>query len=323
MGISVSESLHRNKRVPRWLACLAVLAASLPGSSGAQAEPTPLDPWKLWNEIYEARATQTIHSAQLSYLRQLYTVSSSTGAEEYFPIALESYTVQGDHYLVESTRYESAEKVSLEGVDIASLVPSETSTYFWNGENLVVFRDVPGSEPIVSISDSPARVPDFASFGRAPGRMPSAKDWDSALKLMGKKLTVKRQATNGEEILILRAGSESDSGYYLDLQVDPARDNAIIASTTKLGGVVVIEEEYRGFSEYDGFYVPHEVIRKNFRIDPSRTSSTLSSKEEFRLVGNAKFNGEITPSELTRPIPEGSEKFEKPERDPAQSGGGG
>ena len=319
----MSESLNLSKLGHWWIACLTVLAATLPCTKSAQAQLVQLDPWKLWNSIYEARATETIHSARLSYLRQLYTVSSSTGLEESFPVALESYTVQGDHYLIESTQYAPTGDISFSGIDVASLVPSEISTYFWNGENLVVFRDLPGEEQIVSISDSPARVPDFTSFGRAPGRMPSTKEWDAALKVMGKELTIKRQIVDGGEIILLQAGIKTDPGYYLSLQVDPSLDNAIIASTTMLDGVTVIEEQYGAFAKYDGFYVPHEVVRKNFRIDPSLTSSTLSSKEEFRLVGIVELNGKITPSELTRPIPETAERFKKSETEPVQSGGGG
>ena len=323
----MSESLNLSKLGHWSLACLTVLAATLPGTRSAQAELTQLDPWKLWNSIYEARATETIHSARLSYLRRLYVVSASTGLEESFPVALESYTVQGDHYLVESTQYaptgDTTGDISFSGIDVDSLVPSEISTYFWNGENLVIFSDVPGKEQAVSISDSPARVPNFTSFGRAPGRMPSAQEWDAAIKAMGKELTIKRQVVGDRELLILRTGVKNDPGYYLGLQVDPSLDNAIIASTTMLDGITVIEEQYGAFAKYDGFYVPHEVVRKNFRIDPSLTSSTLSSKEEFRLVGNVELNEQITPSELTRPIPETAERFKKPEKEPVQSGGGG
>ena len=296
----------------RWVAvCLCLLALPVCTAGGVRAEQVQTDAWELWAKIYDSRGNEAIKSAQLSYLRRLYSVSGQTGEERRFPVALESYTVQGDRYLIESTEFQDPGEVPLDRLDMAALVPTTISTYFWDGEKLVTFTRQPGEEETVAVSHSPSRVPDFASFGRGSARMPSAEYWATALGAMDKKLTISETDTGGRKLLTLRSGLEDEPGYYLEVLVDPALDNAILGSTTKLDGIVIIEERYRDFSEFSGLYVPREVTRRNFRLGPSGKSSSLSSMEEFLLVGNAKLNRDFSSADLTRPIPKDVDRFEQ------------
>jgi len=286
-------------------------------------ESTPSDPWQIWNAIYETRADTVIQSAQVTYLRRLSARSSTTGEMHEFPLALEHYTAQGEDYLVEATQYPASPDLPLEQIDLAALEASSSTTYFWNGEELVTMGNDVQGEPAVTISEAPARVPEFMSFGRAPDRMPSPEAWKTSLRSMNKELTVSEEQAEGRTLLVLRVGREDEPGYFLDLSVDPSLDNAIVSSRTMLGGILIIDERYADFSKFDGLYMPRRVTRTNFRIDPSFLSSSMSSREEFWLVGTARLNQEFGAEDLTRPVPSGADRFEKPVAELNSAGKGG
>jgi len=294
------------------LLVLASAIATQPAAADSVIESPPSDPWQIWNAIYETRADTVIQSAKVTYLRRVSARSSTTGEMHEFPLSLEHYTAQGKHYLVEATQYPASPDLPLEQIDLAALEPSSRTTYFWNGKELVTMGNDVQGEPAVTISEAPARVPDFMSFGRAPDRMPSPEAWKTSLRSMGKELTVSEERAGGRTLLVLRVGREDEPGYFLDLSIDPLLDNAIVSSRTMLGGILIIEERYEDFSKFDGLYLPRRVTRTNFRIDPSFLSSSVSSREEFRLVGTARLNQEFGADDLTRPVPSGADRFEKP-----------